>query len=833
MYNEDQSLHNFTIYKSQLESFLGQGLNEADTRLKIIDTIFINILGWEKKDLTCELPVGQNKEQPKHNTLYADYVLESNNSKYLVEAKREGRYFELPNSSNRRTYIRKGVIRKGGNNGAFLDQGIKYMDNLGTPFCVLCNGPEFIIIRKKIIHSKKDIVIFRSFEDIENNFIAFWNILSPLTNGVEYLDQLLEKEDEIRQPPIYSKRILDSLYDKNNQISENAIEIAVGDYLRKFFGELTNDSQLKLLEECYCDPSGRFSSFSQGLKNQVLPKPLSSIAQLTKKDQFGDFGNFHDKYLEGLNEEEGSVFVLLGGVGAGKSTFIKHFYNFELEEANRNNIIWISIDFLNFTESLEKIGEFVIESISEKLYHEYKSLTLDEWNTLKEIYNLEAETIVKGLPPHLKQNSDRSDEELYKLINKTREGKKELHLQKVLRYIKENLDRNICFIFDNTDQKTYEEQKEILMHAFQKASIFKSTIITALRLENYFSIKNKPPFDAYQPIEFRIEAPKVKELLKKRIEASKKYPKHHFNIDYKEKTLKIPVQKFIKVLENTLDLKQDNSVEELFESLSEGNMRRALQLFKRFIRSGNSKIYEIVDSVSRIENACATFEYVFDGVIRGDNKYYNSKDSDVKNLFYYYDDGFYSHFTAIYLLKFIEQKSLSKLNEGYVEINELLDKFSSIFVSQEMLYNVLEPLLQNFLINSDIGARSNLFKSKAVTISNLGKYYINFLIKDVRYYQHIIHDTPITDRKTYEKLNRLARKVNNTLQRISKKRLTMESIEIFLDYLKECEEKDLKFLKDKQFPIGPIMDEIKNDVKQSKLEEFFMERQISKNNKML
>ncbi len=52
-----------------------------------------------------------------------------------------------------------------------------------------------------------------------------------------------------------------------------------------------------------------------------------------------------DKYIATLKENEGGVFVLVGGVGAGKTTFINHFYFYELTEQIRKDIIWINIDF--------------------------------------------------------------------------------------------------------------------------------------------------------------------------------------------------------------------------------------------------------------------------------------------------------------------------------------------------------------------------------------------------------------------------------------------------------------------------------------------------------
>jgi len=169
------------------------------------------------------------------------------------------------------------------------------------------------------------------------------------------------------------------------------------------------------------------------------------------------------------------------------------------------------------------------------------------------------------------------------------------------------LHQKICFVFDNTDQKTDDQQIQILMYAFERARIYEAIIITALRLESYFHSKDKPPLDAYEPIIFRIEPPGVKELLKKRLKASQHYQKEEFIIDLEQKNrtkaIRIPVAKFVRVLENTLDYIPDQQVAELFEYLSGGNMRRTLQIFQRFIQAGSTVLYQNIELMSNLKGA--------------------------------------------------------------------------------------------------------------------------------------------------------------------------------------------------------------------------------------
>lgn len=260
--------------------------------------------------------------------------------------------------------------------------------------------------------------------------------------------------------------------------------------------------------------------------------------------------------------------------------------------------------------------------------------------------------------------------------------------------------------------------------------------------------------------------------------------------------------------------------------MSAGSIRRALRLFKRFIQSGNSNLYEIIEVVKNIDNAVVDYDYVFESVARGDNKYYNSQESEIKNIFTYYDDGFYSHFTVLYLLQFLDRKAnfRNQSDAGYVEVEEILEKFSMIFLSRDRLVQVLEALLKQFLIDSNVGARESFLDTTSIRISELGKYYINDLIHDWKYYQHIMIDTPIRDLQVYEKLKIEVSRALKMKYRPAKMKKWAECTELFMQYLSKCEEEEIKFLKNMlsgslQLPFESIMPKLWGDFKSTQQEQ--------------
>src|SRR5690349_10755782 len=61
--------------------------NEADTRLNLIDRLLVEVLRWPRSALRTEQPSGTGR---------IDYALGSPGPKFILEAKREGAYFDLP-----------------------------------------------------------------------------------------------------------------------------------------------------------------------------------------------------------------------------------------------------------------------------------------------------------------------------------------------------------------------------------------------------------------------------------------------------------------------------------------------------------------------------------------------------------------------------------------------------------------------------------------------------------------------------------------------------------------------------------------------------------------
>ncbi len=129
-------------YRSNLENLVNwyasniAQRNESTTRLQLIDRLFFECLGWSKEeDVILEEPYGGD---------YADYTFLAPRRILIVEAKREGNYFEVPVGKDKLEYSLRSLMRDFPPLKAAIEQVSGYCQSRGIPFAVVCNGHQLV-----------------------------------------------------------------------------------------------------------------------------------------------------------------------------------------------------------------------------------------------------------------------------------------------------------------------------------------------------------------------------------------------------------------------------------------------------------------------------------------------------------------------------------------------------------------------------------------------------------------------------------------------------------------------------------------------------------------
>lgn len=740
-------------------------LSEADTRSKIIDPIFLNCLNWRQDDI---------KREDTINKGYIDYIFSiDKKSRFLIEAKKEGISFELPEDLSRRSYIIEGIISKNKDIMNAIEQASRYCYEKGIRFAVITNGHQFIVFEGLKIGSewrKGKCLIFKSHQDIEDNFILFWNLFNKNSVNSGSFSRLLIENTEI----LTFKRPLDAVHNREETLIRNDLNIYLRPFIEFVFEEITQDSQKDVLKECYIYDKA-YKSLDDRISSYFVDKmPYFSEAQRVryfkeKEDSAGEFTLSFRKCEEFLRKEPfiGSVIVLLGGIGSGKTTFIHRFFNIILEK--RKQLLFFYVDFRDSPVKDEEIESFIYGKIVENLNEKYADIRT---RYLKEFSYKE--------PP--KDDFKRYITIIFALLK--------------------SVGYSISVIIDNVDQHPQIFQQRIFQVTKHICDDQRIIAVLALREESFIEATQKGVQDAYYTHAFHIPSPRFEKLIEARInyilnllkgedaETIKKKIGTQISIEDRKQD----IIDFFQIIKESIRLKDYNHLSgaTLFlTSIASGNMRKALKMFNNFLTSGNTNIGEMLLIFNTTGSYQIPYHAFIKSVILGDSKYFLSdKNLYTFNVFDINTNFSSSNFLHLRILNyaFRNYSNISNMGKGFIEISKLKSEAEDVFISPEAIEDSLLKLAKYDLIQFENQSQKNLQAASYLSITPTGIYYLTQLIKRFAYLDLIWIDTPISDIGV---LNQLKKMINvDDYRNIDKLQIRFRRVEEFLNYLTEKEEQE-------------------------------------------
>ncbi|WP_186023122.1 hypothetical protein [Burkholderia gladioli] len=108
----DEAFKVFTAIVSEADNISRSTWSEADTRLKVIDRVLFDVLGWSRNDAGVEERAGSG---------FTDYTLRKRGSaRVIVEAKKDSISFDLSGRQSGRAYKLNGPVFNAASRGGLL-----------------------------------------------------------------------------------------------------------------------------------------------------------------------------------------------------------------------------------------------------------------------------------------------------------------------------------------------------------------------------------------------------------------------------------------------------------------------------------------------------------------------------------------------------------------------------------------------------------------------------------------------------------------------------------------------------------------------------------------
>ncbi|MEP6935235.1 MAG: hypothetical protein ABI988_15080, partial [Nitrospirota bacterium] len=359
--------------------------NEAETRLKVIDKILKDVLGWNDDDISPEERCTEDSK-----TVFADYIVRTATTSLIVEAKRVGAAFVLP--TNQKSGKLGGALREG-EVGEAIRQVRDYCRTKHIPFAVVTNGSAWIVFpavrTDEVSFEDTQARIFRDLADIKTRIVEFWELLSRQRVAEGNLEnELLSPEKNVS-----ARRVLSLIREPGFRLGRNAlyehIEPAVNAALTD--EALLNDTEA--LKLCYVKSSERVK-YDSRLQMVVSDAKTYLGHKTTRVRSRKSKGYFETKITQDIPGRPRFI-LILGAVGSGKTTFLQYTRKVSAASQIDNKVLWLYVDFKKTTKN-QNPREFLYEEIRSLLEAD-REFELGDW--AKSIMPLEFKFLVQHLYP--------------------------------------------------------------------------------------------------------------------------------------------------------------------------------------------------------------------------------------------------------------------------------------------------------------------------------------------------------------------------------------------------------------------------------------------------
>jgi integrase len=490
----------YELARRNLEQFVSwyeansSARNEATTRLQLIDRLFFECLGWSKNDVVLEEP---------HGGEYADYVFSLLRPVLIVEAKKESDYFELPAGHQRLEYSIPASRRDYANVKHAIDQAAGYCQSRGVPFGAISNGHQLIAF----VATRSDgtpplegkALVFDSLGSMLSNFLDLWQALSK--SGVEEKKLLYRL---VGGTPALPPKLSATLTDYPGLKSRNVIqtdlqilsEIVIEDVIR------SPDLEPQFLRECYCQ-SGALSQFAL-TSREILTARYSALFDSTHQGPSA----VPATTKEGISPELLGMSVarrpilLIGDVGVGKTTFIRHLVNVDAPEVFKN-ALFFHLDLGSKGALAMDLRLHVIDEIQRQLLDAYGTDIMQR-NFVRGVYDLQLKRFATGIYADLKSSSPETflAKEIEYLESLMRD--RESHLRHSLFHIARGRLKQVILFLDNADQRDEKTQELAFLIAQEFAENWQVVVFVALRPETFHRSRTIGALTGYHPKAFTI-----------------------------------------------------------------------------------------------------------------------------------------------------------------------------------------------------------------------------------------------------------------------------------------------------------------------------------------
>lgn len=448
---------------------------------------------------------------------------------------------------------------------------------------------------------------------------------------------------------------------------------------------------------------------------------------------------------------EQKIMLLIGSAGAGKSTFVDYLQEQALPADIRAKTLWVRIDMNPAPISRDEIYPWLREEIIKGCISANPKTDFSDLTTIKAVHSVEVNEFRKGEGRLYQSTPGQYDTKLADLLVNLKRDRHKVAIN-TARYCTSEKGILLVIVLDNCDKRLREEQLLMFEAAQWLQKEFRGLIMLPLREETYDNHRDEPPLDtALKDLVFRIEPPLFQRILASRVNLALRElsTKSHKLLRYNLPNgiqVEYPASDqgfyFSSILLSIFE--HDRYVRRLIVGLSGRNMRRALEIFLDFCKSGHIGSDEITKIRLSQGRHVLPLGLVTNVLLRASQRFYDSDASYIKNLFAAdIRDPRPNFFARLIILETLKNRYDAPGHDrlkAYIRVAELREIVQKFGVEPDLFFREVEYLAKSFCLVCEDFRRTNITDLELVSIAPAGHVHLEICM-DQYYLAAIAEDS--------------------------------------------------------------------------------------------
>jgi len=734
------------------------GESEADARMKLIDPILREVLGWLPEQIKCEESIDGSR---------LDYILSTSTGGAVVEAKRPALIFDLEtNKSGKKSYPLNGAVLRSGYTGDAITQAKEYAQKIGVSLAVATNGAQWVVF----LASREDLVppdkgfgfVFRSLEHMlePDAFRDFFGLLGRSSVlSTSYKVAFYKVEGRLREPQSISAiRLITQSKGSDQRLKPSEISIALDPVIQQLFISMTPDRERQIIRQCFV--TTRESDEADTRLKRLLDEVTDDIVSIDSRESQDH--RLQAEIEQSVDMPDSRTVVLIGQIGSGKSTYLDRFFEFIIPVALKKKICLIRLNLENARPDKETFPSFLRKETIREVKKAVFGTDQPTFEQLKGAFYSLYQQMSRGEQKHLYESNRIQFDILFG--NRLEEMKfdEEEYLRLILSHCNKSVKRLLVIIYDNVDHHSNEIQTLAFQQAQWLSGLGKVFSILPVRDSTYWQASAEGPFHTQTHVNLYLPRPPLNEVLTRRF----KYAELQLDDLLAGKDVVLTSLKGIRVkVADPKELFQllyklfssERYPNYLLRSLSGGNIRESLMLFYQTIISPHIPIDKLLAAYLAKENyrlGTVDKSYFDRAVILGPWAHFKQERSkNIVNLLCFPRDLRVSPILGLRIIERLYDLRAEvhlKAGKGYESIENLLAYFEALGVQRAVTEQcvteliskkLLEPYDLRIFANPSIPISSELIEF--VSLSYSGRLHRAWVRESKSYGLEMIRDMSI------------------------------------------------------------------------------------------